>query len=366
MADLGRILKSTVMAAIFAAPAYAQECGRLFPNIDAAYQEALTGNLADAEQVLRVLSSGSNPEELMEIASVARRGLPAVGPLRKPNPQLAMLALEQAIRIDGAHRPRALFLLAELGRETGQMTPERQDELIRLGGLLGNDKALIEIAREIMDSNQTVGPASGSNMLSVLIDGGLRLRSPEIAELAVEILDRGDIPLNLIPTREQLVATVIDILTEEFQGGRVGAATDLANLYLEDKLVPVDLEQATYWAEQTEGCREAREWRLMAEIAFLTEPDRSALVAEYYRRAAELGDVGGALELARLRTRGVSSEVSEDEALLWLERAIKIGSLAAMLERTRGGIERALPPYDSPVMEAAVTQAARDWNGDAR
>lgn len=368
-----RALGITIGAVWLAAalPAFAQAtqpvCQAHDPRVEAAFARAAAGEVAGATTDLRSLTAIPDPSLLMDVAQLAMDGLPKAGPLRAPEPELAIAALEKAAQIAGNHVPQALFLLSEIGRDTGLYTEDRQNELRHLAAALGYEPALIELARELANSDLSTTPEQSLARLELLLQGAARPDSTAMTLFVLELLDRPEIAPHLSETAEDLTRRILATYETDHSKGNAFAATSVASAYARGVLVEQDLEKARQWLLKIEPCWRAREFELMGDILRREFPNDSRTPVEHYRRAAELGSLSAALSLVRMRTEDQVRDVADEEAVLWLRRALQLNELRAVVIWMRAvDAQTGFPAYDPREMQTAFRAAEKSWTGDGR
>ena len=363
-----RFLYSVLFGISFAAPVTAQQelvCAQYDPRVEAAFEMAMAGNPTGAVAELRTLSQVNDPELLRDIARRALNGLPQSNPLLVPDTDLAVAALERALEIEGAHLPGVMFLLSEISRDTGIYSEQRQAELRNLAASFGYDRALIDMARQLVAEEIDLGPDGNFNRLQLLLSSVNSTESTDMVLFLLELMEREETSDLLSIDRGALIEQIVDRYERDFEAGKTFAAATLASTYVRGALVEQDLDLAREWLEKIRPCWRGSDYRLMGTISILSDPDDTETATEYFRQAAERGSIGGALDLARMRIDFQAREVSNEEAILWLDRAVQLNDLrAALLWVNAHDVDETFPNYDPSQIGLLIQNAETTWRGD--
>jgi TPR repeat protein len=103
---------------------------------------------------------------------------------------------------------------------------------------------------------------------------------------------------------------------------------DLAMMYVEGTVVPVDMGMANYWLEQAtlRGCsRSMVTFGTHLQGGWGMKPDAEA-GARYIRQGADAGEMVGILNMGKITQTGIGVPVDQKAAFEWFLKAANAGS----------------------------------------
>jgi len=159
-----------------------------------------------------------------------------------------------------------------------------------------------------------------------------------------------------------LVSEAVAIFTDQAEAGNVGAMRMLARLYMEDRLMPADREQAAHWLERAVATNDAAAMSDYGRLLYLQGDLAGA--RRRYEQAAALGASSAESRLTRLALQGQLPDLEPAEIRALAERAITHDSTLVGLYG-QALLEGELVPADPARGRALLERAAADDNARA-
>ncbi|MEQ9121671.1 MAG: hypothetical protein RIM80_03790, partial [Alphaproteobacteria bacterium] len=308
---------------------------------------ARNGDFGVAAARLDAFGRSGGPGVAFAAAEAWMEGLPEAGPVRRPRPERALPLYKLVAGAPGDDQGNALFRLSEL-----LSSPDEKQAALRQAAIVGYSRALRALSRKIVDATAPhlqVPPqailllemASARQDFEAMIDHAALIKANRA---------KGD--------EDALAARAIAGLTAEADGGKASAMSDLAKIFEQGLVVPRDPEAAATWRRRAADAGHYGATMDLADEALGASPPDTATAVAIFRRLAEAGSADAALKIAEMRYERDAAEVTVEEADLWLDRAVAVEHVKALIFKAR-------KVSDKKRAAALLAKAEAGWDGSA-
>ena len=301
-----------------------------------------TGDLEGARRMLGRIGEISPAREAYELGRFFRDGL--LGDLR-PNADTAAAEAAFAAAAGGGPGEITAKALLELSRiRTARGAPDAEVEgLLRRASDMGDRRASTQLALRLLRSD---APPIRAQALRLL--WGASWSDPAAAIALARLYRSGAVPVPTERVEADLVARAKQFLARGARNGAIGDMMSLGRFLRDDDVGQRDLPLALAWFRRAAA---AGSLQGMVAAADLLLGDDSGVRdaeggAQLLAMAADAGSPDAAFRLGLLHTEGRLQGADATSGRQWLERAVAMGSAAAMVHLAE------------PLMQAAPGTAA--------